>query len=130
MRRPKIVTLLAALVFILGLLQLTRAATLFIRRDFLAQYNLPISLPYAVGSAAVWGGLLVIAAGGLWHLKRWGWRLALGVVTASQAHIWLDRFLFERSDYSRLTLGFWLGATALLLGLTWIGLWRQRKVFD
>src|SRR5574341_373504 len=119
MHRPKTVTFLAALVFILGLLQCARAANLFTRRDFLLELNLSISLPYAVASAAIWGGALVAASIGLWMLRRWGWWLALAAVTGSQVHGWIDRLLFDRSDYAQLSIGFGLGATLVILALTW-----------
>jgi len=132
MRRPRIVTFLVALVFLLGLLQWLRAGTLFVRRDFLAQLNLSISLPYAIGSAAIWGGVLVAASFGLWRLKRWGWWLALGAVSLAQAQQWFDRLVFDRSDYARLSRGFALGTTLLILALIWGGLgWPSiRKRFE
>ncbi len=123
MRRPKRVTFLAAWVFLLGLLQWVRAANLFVRRDFLLELNLSLPLPYAVASAAAWGGALAAAAFGLWRLKRWGRWLALGAVTLSQAHGWVDHFLFDRSDYSQLSIGFRLGATLVVLVFTWGILW-------
>ena len=126
MRRPRSVTLLAGLVFILGILQWTRAATLFIRRDFLTQLDLSLPLPYAVGSGAVWGGLLAVACIGLWRMRPWARRLTLGVVTISQAHLWLDHFLFDRSDYAGLSTGFALAVTFLTLAFVWGGLWRNR----
>jgi hypothetical protein len=106
-------------VLILGLLQWTRALTLFTRLDFISQLNLAIPLPYAIGSALVWGVLLAVAAVGLWRMAGWGWWLTLGAVTASQAHTWLDRWLFERSDYSQASTGFSLAITIALLLVTW-----------
>jgi hypothetical protein len=123
MRRPRAVTFLAALVFLLGLLQCARAANLFIRREFLQDFNLSMPLPYAIGSAAVWGGLLWAASAGLWWLKPWGRRLALAAVTASQVQAWIDHFLFDRSDYAALSAGFKLVATLAVLAFTWGLLW-------
>jgi uncharacterized membrane protein (DUF2068 family) len=114
-------------VFILGLLQWTRAATLYIRLDFISQMNLTIPLPYAIGSALIWGGLLVAASIGLWRLTGWGRWLALAAVTLSQAQGWLDRLLFERSDYSQGSTGFALVSTLVILGLTWIILLRYNR---
>ena len=126
MRRPRSVTLLAVWVFILGMWQWTRAATLLIRRDFLTQLDLSLPLSYAIGSAAVWGGLLAAAFIGLWRLRPWARRLTVGVVTVSQAHLWLDRFLFDRSDYAGLSTGFALATTILTLSFVWGVFWRNR----
>jgi uncharacterized membrane protein (DUF2068 family) len=115
-------------VLLLGLLQWTRAWTLFARQSYISQLGLPIPLPYAVGSAAIWGGLLVVAGIGLWKMTRWGRWLTLGAVTLSLAHTWLDRWLFERSDYSQLSTGFSLAVTIAVLITTWaIVLGRTRQ---
>lgn len=130
MRRSRSVTILAALVLLLGLQQWARASTLFLRRDFLTQFNLSIPLPYVIGSAAIWGGVLGLAAFGLWRLARWSRTLTLATVTASQAQAWLDRWLFARSDYAQTSVGFDLGVTFVILVLTGGVLWWQRKRFN
>lgn len=119
MRRPAGVTLLSAMVFALSLLQWTRAVTLATRRPVLIGLGVSIPLAYAVVSAAVWGAALLAACLGLWRMARWGRWLALAAVTGSQAQMWLDRALFARSDYSRLSIGFALGATIAVLAVTW-----------
>lgn len=124
MHRPRSVTWLSCLVFILGLLQWTRAATLYVRLPFISQLNLSIPLPYAIGAALIWGGVLVVAALGLWRQARWGVWLTLAAVTVSQAQAWLDRLLFERSDYSQASTGFALASTLMVVGLTWFVLIR------
>ena len=130
MRRPRTVTLLAVWVFILGCLQWTRAVTLFTHRNALEPYNPSIPLPYAIASAAIWGGALMAAVVGVWRLKRWGRWLAWGAITAAQAHMWIDRWLFNRSDYAQLSTGFAAGTTILTLAFVWGVLWRNRKRFE
>lgn len=129
MRRSRTVTLLAALVFLLGLIQWTRAVTLLLRRDFLAQFSLSIPLPYAIGSAVLWGALLGLAAFGLVRLAGWSRILTLVAVTALQAQTWLDRWLFARSDYAQTSIGFDLSVTMVILILTWGIVGWQRKQF-
>jgi len=129
MRRLRVVTILAAWVFLLGLIQAIRAVLLFQRRDFLAEFNISLPLPYAIISAAIWAGLLVVAAVGLWRLTRWGYWLALAAVSGSQAQAWLDRLLFARSDYTQISNGFALATTLALLLLIWGGLLWQRQQF-
>jgi hypothetical protein len=107
----------------LGLMEWTRAATLFARRSLLVELDVSLPLPYAIVSAAGWGGVFLAAALGLWRLNRWGRWLALAAVTGSQAQAWLDRVLFARSDYSQLSTGFALGVTLIVLALTWGILW-------
>jgi len=128
MHRPRSVTWLSCLVFILGLLQWTRATTLYTRISFISQMNLSIPLPYAIGSALVWGGVLVAASFGLWRMARWGVWLTLAAVTGSQAQAWLDRLLFDRSDYSQGSTGFALTITILILGFTWFILLRYIRL--
>ncbi len=127
MRRPLSVTWLSILVFVLGLMEWTRAATLFTRRSLLVELDLSLSLPYAIVSAVGWGGVLLAAAVGLWRLAGWGRWLTLAAVTGSQAQAWLDRVLFARSDYSQLSTGFALGVTLIVLALTW-GILRRPAV--
>lgn len=127
MRRPRSVTWLSCLVFILGLLQWTRAATLYARLPFISQLNLSIPLPYAIGAALIWGGVLVVAAFGLWWQAGWGVWLTLAAITLSQAQAWLDRLLFERSDYSQASTGFALATTVVIVGLTWFVLVRYLR---
>lgn len=127
MHRPRSVTWLSCLVFILGLLQWTRAATLYSRLPFISQLNLSIPLPYAIGAALIWGVVLVVAAFGLWRQAGWGVWLTLAAVTLSQAHTWLDRLLFERSDYSQASTGFALATTVVIVGLTWFVLVRYLR---
>lgn len=127
MQRPRSVTWLSCLVFILGLLQWTRAVTLYSRLGFISQMNLSIPLPYAIGAALIWGGVLVVASIGLWRMTGWGRWLALAAVTLSQAHAWLDRLLFELSDYSQASTGFALVSTLIILGITWIILLRYNR---
>jgi hypothetical protein len=111
--------LFSILVLILGVMQWTRAAGLFARRSFLLELGVSLPLTYAILSAALWGGALLAAAAGLWRLHRWGRRLALIAVTGSQIQSWLDRLFFARSDYAQISTGFALGATLILLIVTW-----------
>ena len=132
MRRPLSVTWLSILVFVLGLMEWTRAATLFTRRSLLVELDVSLPLLYAIVSAAGWGGVLLAAGVGLWRLAGWGRWLALAAVTGSQAQAWLDRVLFARSDYAQLSTGFALGVTLIVLVLTWSILWRPvvKKRFE
>ncbi|MBI5053554.1 MAG: hypothetical protein HZB52_09840 [Chloroflexi bacterium] len=119
MRRPLSVTAVSLLVFILAMMQWTRAITLFFRQSFLSEFALSISLPYAIAAAAVWGGVLLAASLALWRMKGWGKWLALAGVTASQSQEWFDRLVFGRSDYSQISLGFLFFISIIILILTW-----------
>lgn len=128
MRRPRIVTILAAVVFLLGLVQCLRAVTLFQQRNFPVELELSIPLPYAILASSLWGLALLAAAAGLWRLRRWGAWLTLGAVTGSQAQAWFDRLVFARSDYARISMGFDAGVSAAVLLLTWgILAWQRRR---
>lgn len=119
MRRPLSVTAVSLLVFILAMMQWTRAITLFTRQSFLSEFAISIPLPYTIASAAVWGGVLLAASLALWRMKGWGRWLALAGVTASQGHEWFDRLVFGRSDYSQISLGFSFFISIMILILTW-----------
>ncbi|MBI5082002.1 MAG: hypothetical protein HZC38_07060 [Chloroflexi bacterium] len=110
---------MSLLVFILAMMQWTRAITLFFRQSFLSEFALSISLPYAIAAAAVWGGVLLAASLALWRMKGWGKWLALAGVTASQSQEWFDRLVFGRSDYSQISLGFLFFISIIILILTW-----------
>lgn len=129
MRRIRIVTILAVWVFLLGLIQAIRAGLLLQRRDFLAEFNLSIPLPYAIISAAFWAVLLVVAAVGVWQMRRWSVWLTVFAVTGSQAQTWFDRLWFGRADYVQLSSGFALATTLAVLAVTYGWLWWQRRAF-
>jgi len=119
MRRPLSVTAVSLLVFILAMMQWTRAITLFPRQSFLSEFTISIPLPYLIASAAVWGGVLLAASLALWWMKGWGKWLALASVTASQGQEWFDRLVFGRSDYSQISLGFSFFISIMILILAW-----------
>jgi hypothetical protein len=129
MRRARTVTFLVAWVFLLGLIQAIRAGLLLQRRDFLAEINLSLPLPYAIISAGIWAMLLGVAAVGVWRLRRWGIWLTLVGLTGSQAQAWLDRAWFGRADYVQLSSGFALATTLAVLAVTYGWLWWQRRAF-
>jgi len=119
LRRSLSVTVASLVVFILAMMQWTRALTLFTRQSFLSEFAISIPLPYAIASAAVWGGVLLAASLALWRMKGWGRWLALAGVTASQSQEWFDRLVFGRSDYSQISLGFSFFISIIILILTW-----------
>lgn len=119
MRRPLSVTVLSLVVFILAMMQWTRAITLFSRQSFLSEFAISISLPYAIASAAVWGVVLLAASLALWQMKGWGRWVSLAGVTASQSHEWIDRLVFSQSDYSQISIGFSFLISISILILTW-----------
>jgi hypothetical protein len=128
MRRPRSVTLLAVVVFVLGLVQGLRAATLFQQRALLSGLDLSIPLPYAILTASGWCVALSAAGLSLWRLRRWAGWLTLAAVTGSQAQAWFDRWMFARSDYARLSAGFDAGVSAVVLALAWgVVLWKRRQ---
>lgn len=119
LRRSLSVTVVSLVVFILAMMQWTRAITLYTRQSFLSEFAISISLPYAIASAAVWGGVLLAASLALWRMKGWGRWVALAGVTASQSQGWFDRLVFGRSDYSQISLGFSFFISIIILILTW-----------
>ena len=119
LRRSFSVTVVSLVVFILAMMQWTRAITLYTRQSFLSEFAISIPLPYAIASAAVWGGVLLAASLALWRMKGWGKWLALAGVAASQSQEWFDRLVFGRSDYSQISLGFSFFISIMILILTW-----------
>ena len=118
LRRSFSVTVVSLVVFILAMMQWTRAITLYTRQSFLSEFAISIPLPYAIAPPP-WGRVLLAASLALWRMKGWGKWLALAGVAASQSQEWFDRLVFGRSDYSQISLGFSFFISIMILILTW-----------
>lgn len=113
------VTLLAALVCIVGLANGWRAITYLARRPLLTDLEVTLPLNYAIVSGGVWCVVLLAAAVAVWRgnsRARWGASLAL---TGNLAHYWIDRYFYSQSDYSSLSAGFALGVCAIVIACAW-----------
>jgi hypothetical protein len=123
--RPTSVTLLALAVLSLAAFHLLGVVSGGQRYTFLS--TLPLSLPpaYVVIGNAVWGTVFGVMAVGLWRLRHWGRVGTLIAFSLYVAHAWLERLLFARSDYARVTAPYALALDLLGLGLVWGVLLRR-----
>jgi hypothetical protein len=132
MPRPLSVTLLALLSLSLAAINLLGVISSVRRYTVLSQ--LPLSLPAGVlaASAALWTVVFGALAVGLWWLKQWARRGSLVAFTAYLAQIWIERLVFGRSDYLRVSSLYYAGLHVLVLALVWsILLWRPvRRAFS
>ena len=132
MPRPTSVTILALTVLFLSLFNLLGAASGFQRYAFLSQLSLDVPLAYRLSSRAVWSLIFGPLAVGLWRLKAWGRVGTLAAFTLYAAQSWVDRLVFSRTDYARVTEPFSLALTVIGLALVWgILLWpKVRRSFS
>ncbi|MFQ5407294.1 MAG: hypothetical protein ACE5FI_02585 [Anaerolineales bacterium] len=124
--RPLTVSFLAAGVLLVAILNGTRAAWLWQRREFLATLIVSVPLAYLVGSAIVWCAIWCAAGIGLWRMARWGRTLTAVAVVLYHAHNWINRWLFEVSEFARLVWPWQALVTIISIALTYGILWRPR----
>ena len=123
---------LGILVLLLGLGRLGRAGVALRTTALLPDLPLTIPLEYVAVVSAFWGVSLVMCALGLVRFRPWSRWAAPITVTLYQAHSWLDRLLFDASDYAFQTRPRDLVLTALLLAVVWglLSLPSVRGVFE
>jgi hypothetical protein len=104
---------------LVGLANVGRAAVAFQYAARLPDLPLSVSWSYLVASGGVWGIAFLACTVGLMRFRPWGRWGTLVAAPLYQAHVWLDRLLFDRSDYAHLTRPRDVVLTVLFLGLVW-----------
>jgi len=119
MPRPLSVTGLALALGCLAAFNALGALTAYRELAFLRDLPLTASPLYLVVSRAGWAVVLIGLAGGLWRLKQWGRVGTLAALTLYVAQVWLERWLFDRTDFSRATLPYLSVASIITLAGVW-----------
>lgn len=115
-RRPSSVTFVAVVGLSLSAFYLARLVL------SLASPPLPLSVPswYLPLTGALWGGLGLVLAIGLWRGSQKAYRWTLWTIPVYLAWYWIDRLAFLRSDFARSShpaaLAVTAAAVVLLLG--------------
>lgn len=124
MPRPNSITGLALALLALAAFNALGALTAYRELTFLRGLPLAVSPGYLLLSRAGWAVAWAALAVGVWRLARWA-RVGAGVaLTLYVAQIWLDQWLFIRTDFAWITWPY-LGAVSLLaLGAGWGILYR------
>jgi hypothetical protein len=128
----KWVLLMTALTLALALANVGRAVVALRYAAQIPGLETRMPLPYAAGTGLFWGLSLSICAGGLFAAREWGRVSTMLAITLYQAHIWLNRFWFDASDYALQTRPRDLILTGVLLALYWgtLSLRPVRQVFS
>ena len=113
------VVLLALLTAILGIANLGRAVIAIGYANHLPDLQMTVTWPYLAARGTVWGIAFVTCTVGLLRLQPWGRWATLAVSTLYQIHSWMDRSLFDASDYARQTRPRDLALTILFLIFVW-----------
>jgi hypothetical protein len=92
-RRPFTVTILIVVVLIFTSLNILRMHTAIRDRDFLTSLPMTVPVLYYVITGAVWGGIGVALAFGLFGGRKWSSSLAKFVTLLYTAYYWLDRLV-------------------------------------
>lgn len=96
--------------------------------------DLPLTVPwsYLVLAGSLWGAVFLACTVGLMRLYPWGRWGTLVAASLYQAHVWIDRLLFDASDYARQTRPRDLLLSVLFLGLVWgvLNLRIVRRLFE
>jgi hypothetical protein len=126
MPRPLSVTLLALAVLCLAAFNLLGAVSGFQQYAFLRSLPLAVSPVYLITSRAGWAVAFGALAFGLWRLKQWGRVGTLAIFTLYVAQSWVDRWLFDRTDFARALAPYALGISLVALAVVW-GILLHRK---
>ncbi|TET50265.1 MAG: hypothetical protein E3J64_08465 [Anaerolineales bacterium] len=126
-RPEKAIVALSALVLVLGLANLGRAAGALAGGSALPDLPLSVSWTYLAVTGLVWGLAFLVCAGGLIWFRRWSRWATIAAVTAYEIQVWVNHLLFDRSDRALQTRGWDLLLAVLLLIVTW-GLLNRPKV--
>jgi hypothetical protein len=126
------VIVLSLLVLVLGLTDLARAALALRYNSRLPNLPLTAPLTYLAATAGFWGLVFVVCAVGLARFRRWGRWGMLAAVVLYEVHVWINRLLFDASDYAFQTRPRDLALTLLLLTLVWVplNLPSIRRIFE
>jgi hypothetical protein len=122
---------LSVLTFLLGLGNIGRAVMAL--RYSVRLPDLPTTVPlnYLAAVGGFWGVVFILCTVGLSCFLPWGRWLALAAVTLHQVHVWINRLVFDASDFARQTYPRDLALTLMLLLLFWGSLTLPpiRKIF-
>jgi hypothetical protein len=123
--RPRSVTLLALALAWLAAFNALGALSGIRRYTFLD--SLPLSLPpaYLILINLAWAAAFAVLAAGLWRLRTWARRGVLLAVPLYLAQGWLERLLFGRSDYARVTNPYFLLLHVASVAIVWAILLRR-----
>ena len=110
----------------LGLLVLVLGLGNFARAGLAMRYaarlpDLPMTVTWAclVAAGLFWGLVLTVCAAGLVRFRPWGRWATMAAVAAYEAHVWIDRLLFDASDYARQTRPQGLVLAVVFLVFVW-----------
>jgi uncharacterized membrane protein (DUF2068 family) len=134
-RRRWPVTLFSFLVLLFGGgFNLARGLWAWDQARVLVDLSWSTSLPmnWLAATSLFWALVFAVCSVGLWRVRSWGRRATLIGVTLYHGHIWVNHWLFARSDYTSQVRPFSILNTALVLVLVWGFLnWPSvRAVFD
>ena len=98
----------------------------------LPELSTSVPLAYFAATGGLWGIVFIFCTVGLSRFQDWGRWSTLIAVTLYQAHVWVNRVLFDVSTYARRATPRNLVLTAILLFVFWglLSLPSVRKVFD
>jgi hypothetical protein len=125
------VAALTLLIAMLGLSNLGRVVLAIGYATRLPDLPMTVTWPYLAVKGGLWGVAFILCAFGLLRLRPWGRWATLAASTLYQAHGWIDRILFDASDYAQRTRPRDLALTLLFLVIVWgVLIWpRVRRLF-
>jgi hypothetical protein len=111
---------LGLLVAVLGLINLGRMAMALRTARILPELPMSVSYSYLAVTGGFWGVVLVACAVSLLRFYRRARWATLAAATLYEIHTWVNRLLFDASDYARQVRLQDLALTILFLAFTWI----------
>ena len=128
----KWVLAIAALTLALAAGNLGRAVVAFHYAINLPELSTTVSLGYFAAVGGFWSAVFIACALGLSRFRAWGRWSTLVAVTLYQANVWVNRLLFNASDYARHATSRNLILTTILLLIFWapLNLPAVTRAFD
>jgi len=132
LRLRRWVLVLGFLILALGLANLGRAGVAIYYEARLPDLPMTVSWAYLAAIGGFWGVVFIVCAVGLMRFRPWGRWMTLIMVSLYEAHVWMNRLLFDASDYAFQTRPWDFMLTLLLLALIWGALSPRsiRRVFS
>jgi hypothetical protein len=127
-RRPRLVTIAALAVFLLGVDSFLQAGLAILQ--FNSLNSLPLSVPawYFLSGGVLWGVAWMISATGIWRQQAWAFVLTLILLPVHLAAFLADRLFLTRAPAIQNAFGFHLAIQIVctVLGILFVLLARRR----
>lgn len=124
-KRPRSVTILTGLVFVISCIYLTRLVMTISQWGFLSQMLMGFSPIYLILCGLVFSMIGYPLAAGIWRGYPWAWLAVHLVIPFYMSYYWLERIILSSQTLWSPNWLFMIGSTAIVLAWTYWVLYRK-----